>query len=152
MHITKTGYFESVRKCMNYSYGIGYHLENIRRTTMFKRSVLALILLCAGHSAQAEMQQITTKADFLAKVAGKTLSNSQGTYVIYPDGTLKGKVAGGKKLSGSWAWQGKFWCRNAIIEGKGETGTDCQKVELDGDKLRQTREKGKGKPVDFILK
>ena len=88
----------------------------------------------------------------MALVAGKTLANAQGTYRINPDGTLTGKLVKGKRATGAWAWQGRFWCRDVVIEGQGETGTDCQKVEVNGAQLRQTRDKGKGKPVEFVLK
>lgn len=105
-----------------------------------------------GTAAFADWKQVTTEEGYISAFVGKNTVDADGnTYRHSADGTFTGKLKSGDKLRGAWQWRGKYWCRNAII-GDRELGTDCQKVEVDGNKWRITRERGKGRSVFGTMK
>lgn len=109
----------------------------------------AALSLAVTSPAAAEFKRIKNEKQMLQLVAGKKLVSDAGYSFIYADGTLKGKF-NGQNFSGSWLWSGRFWCRNGVLGGQ-EIGSDCQVWEIDGDKLRYTRKKGKGDAVVATL-
>lgn len=113
-------------------------------------STIALAIAAAG-VAQADYKRIKTADQFNAQLAGKKLTDEQGNvFVANADGTVSAKLKSGKKFSGSWVWNKKFWCRNGVLDGKA-LGTDCQVWEVDGSSARMTREKGKGKTTVYKI-
>mgnify|MGYP000023229086 CR=1 FL=1 len=110
---------------------------------------LALIVAALASPVAADFKRIKSEKQMRQLVAGKKVVSGNGYTVVNPDGTLTGKF-GGKKFSGTWKWSGKFWCRNGTLGGK-EIGSDCQVWEIDGNKLRYTRNKGKGDSVISTL-
>lgn len=121
---------------------------------MYGRGFVPVIIasVFAASAAFADFKQITTEAGYLSAFVGKTMLDSQGhTYSATADGKFAGKLKDGTKVRGAWQWSGKYWCRNAIV-GKREIGTDCQKVEVDGNQYRVTRDKGRGGVVTGTLK
>lgn len=117
----------------------------------FFRTLLAGCIataLVAG-PASAGFKWIKKEADFRQMIVGKKLVAESGWSIAHPDGRLVGKFKPGK-LRGNWLWQGRYWCRNALVGGK-ELGTNCQKVEIDGNTMRLTRDKGKGKVTLWTL-
>lgn len=105
---------------------------------------LALAVAVVGTSATADFKRITTEAEYVQAFVGKTLIDENGhRYTISADGKFSDKLKDGTKVRGAWQWSRKFWCRNAVV-GDREIGTDCQTIEVDGNKYRFTRKKGKG--------
>ena len=89
--------------------------------------------------------QITTKEQYLEAVVGKRLVNVENDSVWvmkHPDGSITGE-AGSKAITGTWTWEGTFWCRTIKVGGK-DRGSDCLKMVIDGDMISSTRNKGKG--------
>lgn len=106
-------------------------------------------LLLAGPAA-AEFKWIKTENEYRAQVVGKTASNEAGWAINHRDGTVTGKF-GKKKFAGKWVWSGRYYCRNGRLGGQ-EIGSDCLKIEVDGNQMRLTRQKGKGEMVLWQLK
>ncbi|MEX0305801.1 MAG: hypothetical protein AB3N12_00310 [Ruegeria sp.] len=107
--------------------------------------------IAAAGIAQADYKRIKTGSQFSADVVGKKLVDDQGNvFVANADGTISAKLVSGKKFSGSWVWNKKFWCRNGVLDGKA-LGTDCQVFEIDGNSIRMTRKKGKGSTTIYSL-
>ena len=77
---------------------------------------------------------------------GRKLTNKDGYVIVQDDGTMTGAFGkGGRhKLTGTWTWEGRHYCRTAKIGSK-DYGHDCQVVEVSGDVFTSTRKKGKGK-------
>ncbi|MGH1577504.1 hypothetical protein [Planktotalea sp.] len=104
----------------------------------------AIALFVASPSYAQNFKRVTKEADFRAIFVGKNLSFPGGTAVIHANGKTDGKLDKKGKYHGVWAWQKRFYCRNLVIGGK-ETGTNCQKIEIDGNTARFTRDQGKGR-------
>ena len=119
----------------------GTEMNSISKLTL----AASLALGIATGPAVAGFKWIKTEKEYREKVVGRQVIDDAGnSYVIKPDGTLSGKMKNGAKVRGAWNWQGRYWCRNVAVNKK-LLPTDCQKIEIDGNRYRMTREKGKGK-------
>ncbi|WP_420567639.1 lipocalin-like domain-containing protein [Thalassovita sp.] len=74
------------------------------------------------------MAEAATGKELKAALSGKTIVHvkNKQTIKINADGTIQGKG-----LSGSWKIKGNKWCRT-LTEPKKFAGTECQKVDLEG--------------------
>ncbi|MCA0905858.1 hypothetical protein LCM27_05555 [Ruegeria marisrubri] len=119
-----------------------------------KHTILFLAVagtLAIAGAAHADYKRIKTAKQFNSDIVGKKLTDEQGNvFVANADGTISAKLKSGKKFSGTWVWNKKFWCRNGVLDGKA-LGTDCQLWEIDGATARMTREKGKGKTTIYSI-
>lgn len=95
------------------------------------------------------MDRISDRATLMQILNGKTINI--GIYAlklnVLPNGTITGK-AGGRKVTGSWAWKDGYFCRT-MFWGKREIPYNCQLVEWNGRKMRFTTDRGKGDSADF---
>lgn len=106
-------------------------------------SATCLTAVCMATMAFADFKPIRKEALFRSLVVDHKLTDGNGNWTtIASDGSQKGNF-NDKQYVGSWIWKGRFWCRNGVIGGK-ELGTNCQLVEVDGNLIRFTRDKGKG--------
>ena len=103
----------------------------------------------ASQAAVARKKGIATEQEFRDLVAGRKMSNKHGYSVLHEDGSLSG-MFGERRLTGTWSWEGKFFCRIAKLGNK-NLGLDCQAVAVSGDKVTFTRKRGKGKKVTYRL-
>ena len=116
------------------------------------RALALSVLVTVPTLVTADSFKRTSKeADFVAQVVGRTLVFVHGTAIVRANGKTDGKLKQTGKYHGAWVWRGGYYCRNLVISGK-ETGTNCQKVEIDGNKLRMTLDKGKGRVTDLVIK
>lgn len=110
-----------------------------------------VVALAFTGAAQADYKRIKNGTQFNADIVGKKLVDDQGNvFIANSDGTISAKLVDGRKFSGSWVWNKKFWCRNGVLDGKA-LGTDCQVFEIDGNSVRMTRKKGKGSTTIYNL-
>lgn len=100
--------------------------------------------------ALAEYQAITTKADFVALMNGKSLTRPLVKLQVLPDGNISGMGAAWE-ISGNWQWKGGYLCRS-LQWGGDDLGYNCQSVEADGAKVRITSDKGTGDSAEFRLR
>ena len=113
---------------------------------MVKKLFTASVLLAAlSLPALADsFKRIKSEDDFRAMVVGRTITFDGGSSIINADGSTTGKLNDRGDYYGAWQWSGGYYCRNLVIEGS-ETGTNCLKMEISGDTLRFTRDRGKGR-------
>jgi len=113
---------------------------------------LALITLVISHtSAKADFTQVKTEDEFRNSIVEKVIASSSCDPLIsHSDGTITG-VCNGKKLTGSWKWSDGLWCRDIKLGDK-KYKIDCQKYEIDGQTVRVTAKKGKGKKTIYKIK
>jgi hypothetical protein len=121
------------------------------RTSVFAFSLIALVTTGSLPALADNFKRIKSAEEFNAMVVGKTIDWDGGTAVLYANGKTDGKLKKQGKYTGNWVFSKGFYCRNLVINKK-ETGTDCQTVEIDGNKMRLTRNQGKGQATVFSLK
>ena len=123
---------------------------------MFERTsplwAAATALLLSAGPALAEYRPVTDKAEFLGLIAGKALTNRlyNLTLSVSPDGQIAGSALGWE-VTGSWAWQDGFFCRE-MAWGGDPIPYNCQLVEVDGDEMRFTVDQGAGDSASFRLR
>ena len=109
----------------------------------------------AEHTAEApaapspDEGRLTTENEFRAAVAGMTIVWEHGSATIHEDGTVTGTVAG-QELTGTWSWQGEFYCRSIKISNI-TVPDDCQVLILSGDELIVIGDRGMGDSNVFQL-
>ncbi len=122
----------------------------------FSSNNLAVTIVALGFFAMtgtsalagSGFKRITTENEFSQLVVGKKLHLGKDSFTIRKNGSLKGNF-GGNALKGKWAWRDGYWCRTLISHSK---NTDCQVWEVEGDRFRATRERGKGRSFIYIRK
>jgi len=119
-----------------------------------RRLLLSLLLLVLPGLALANpVGPIRDKAAFLSAVQGKELRI--GLYNLSLQVTPDGKISGsalGWGITGSWAWQDGFFCRDMDWSGYA-IPYNCQLVEaVDATRLRFTSDKGQGQSASFRLR
>ncbi len=121
-------------------------------------AVLALVASVAfGQFAQAEESsaeavvdgRIMTEEQYRATIVGKRIDLVNGYADIHENGKITGKV-GNKKLTGKWAWKGKYYCRIVKLDDQ-KLPFDCQVLIVSGDKVTAIRKKGKGESATYRL-
>jgi len=101
------------------------------------------ILLFLPSAVLSQTKTIRKEADYRALVVGKTVVYDDGArLVVNADGTITGTTAAQEKIVGAWNWQRRFFCRNVTI-GDVRLAPDCQVVEVDGNKFRVIRDRGR---------
>ncbi len=109
----------------------------------------ALAVVTASPALAEGFSRITTKAEYIENVVGKNGCNDSGCAKALKNGKMKGKF-GALKFRGTWEWRDQYLCRSGKLGDK-DLGTDCQVIEISGNKLRITRNKGEGKSVEYTI-
>ena len=68
--------------------------------------------------------------------------------------TENGKITGrafGQKVTGDWNWRDGYFCRDLFVGGD-ELGANCQMVQVQGNTVRFTSDRGTGQFADLRLK
>ncbi len=95
-------------------------------------------------------ERVDDKATFVQIVADRALKRFGIQLEVNPDGTIAGK-AFGRDVAGAWQWQDGFFCRE-LFWGNWEVGANCQAVEVSGDMMRFTSDRGRGDFADLRLR
>ena len=103
----------------------------------------------AASAANSGKKKIETEQEFRDVVVEKRLSNKHGYTMVHEDGTLSGDF-GGKKMTGTWSWDDKYFCRTAKLGSK-KFPLNCLTVTVSGDKATFRRNKGMGKRTKYRL-
>ena len=103
-----------------------------------------------GMPAFAEgFQRIDDKSDFLKLVAERDLTRFAIRVRVTETGDIVGR-AFGQSVSGDWVWRDGYFCRS-LFWGSQNIGDNCQTVEMRGDTLRFTSDRGAGQFADLKL-
>jgi len=114
-------------------------------------SILTVIAVLVAGPAAAEFKRVTDRDNFVSLVKDRNLTRL-GIRLNVTDG---GKIVGrafGQKVSGAWSWSSGFFCRDLYVNGDVLDGENCQTVEVRGNTLRFTSDKGTGDYADLRIK
>lgn len=115
------------------------------------RLIAFLICLILPATAGAEsFAKVGDKSRFVNLVQNKQLHYPGIKLTVKPDGTIVGRALG-RDVRGGWSWKAGYFCRD-LYWGQREIGYNCQEVRVNGNKLRFTSDKGKGRFADLVLK
>ncbi|AGI69965.1 hypothetical protein OAN307_c46150 [Octadecabacter antarcticus 307] len=117
---------------------------------MFRALALILTLCVALPESVQAFERINDRETFVNAVDGKDLRIAiYGlTLNVSANGTIAGRAIGWG-ISGSWIWEDGYFCRDMNWSG---TAIDynCQLVEVNGNRIRFTVDKGEGN--DAVLR
>ncbi|MCG6883840.1 MAG: dihydrodipicolinate reductase [Silicimonas sp.] len=111
---------------------------------------LASASLIAGPAA-AEFQKVTDRGEFVSLVKDRALTRLGIRLSVSDDGNISGR-AFGQQVSGDWKWSGQFFCRDLYLNGDALDKGNCQTVEVRGNTVRFTSDKGQGDYADLRLR
>ncbi|MEO1723700.1 MAG: hypothetical protein AAFR84_15010 [Pseudomonadota bacterium] len=117
-------------------------------------SVLVLLAACEAPVVPVALspdpwRPVTDPGRFYDLVAGRRLRAGEDHLVFFNDGRLGG-FYDGQVLEGRWRWDGDRLCRTARL-GTRTLYPDCQLIAWDGERLRVTREEGRGSEVVYAI-
>ena len=112
--------------------------------------VLALALAVPGAALAEGFSRVDQKDSFLSLVTDRSLTRLGIKLKVTPDGAIEGR-AFGRKVTGDWAWKSGYFCRDLYVGGD-DLGANCQMVEVRGNTMRFTSDKGRGIYADLRLK
>jgi len=92
--------------------------------------------------SETAWRRVETEEMFRQAVADKTLTSEGMRFVIHSDGRITGRI-GSSVLTGRWHWRDGYFCRTAELDGE-DLGLDCEIIEMLGNRMRYTRDKGNG--------
>lgn len=119
-----------------------------------RRVLITLIALMFALPAGADTYEpVRDKRTFMELVKGKELRLPlwQVSLQLRPDGEIEGSALGWD-ISGRWAWQDGYFCREMDWSGT-VIPYNCQLVEVRGDKsVRFTVDRGEGDSASFKLR
>lgn len=98
-----------------------------------------------------EMFLVKDRAEFIDLLNGRDLTRMGVRLTVTPDGQINGR-AFGFSVSGSWEWQGNYFCRDMTYGGGNSIGYNCQTVYRSGDTLRFIADRGEGDHADLRLR
>ena len=122
---------------------------------------MALRLACAGillaglsvdTAAADEFRTVTDRGEFLSLVRDRSLEiRMYGIDLkVAEDGRIEGRGAG-RPVTGQWRWVGSHFCRD-LYWGSRDLGPNCQEVQVSGNTMRFTSDRGEGRSADFRLR
>ncbi|MCP4319380.1 MAG: hypothetical protein GY789_26180 [Hyphomicrobiales bacterium] len=118
----------------------------MKKATLFACIIVGFVV--GGTSAMAK--EITTEKQFLEQIAGRNLAETDSWVIISPDGTVSGKGPNNGKIVGKWIWEGRYYCRDIVIDGV-PLPRDCQTVSIKGDTVAFTHNKGDGISIVWAI-
>jgi hypothetical protein len=123
------------------------------RQTLAPATLTATLALSALPAAANDFEPVSDLAEFLSLVDGRELRLGLFgiSLKVTPDGRIDG-TALGYEVTGSWAWQDGFFCREMDWGGT-PIPYNCQLVEVRGnDVIRFTVDQGAGDSAQFNLR
>ena len=112
---------------------------------------LGVFLLLFAFSTQAQaFERVQKKDGFVSLVKDRALTRFGIRLQVSENGKISGR-AFGQKVTGDWTWKGGYFCRDLFVGGD-ELGANCQMVQVRGDTLRFTSDRGTGQFADLRLK
>ncbi len=116
-------------------------------------ALIVAAIVAALPAAASDFDTVREKTEFLSLVEGRDLRIGlyNLTLNVLPDGQIKGRALGWD-ITGSWAWEDGFFCREMDWSGM-EIPYNCQLVEArEGEVLRFTVDRGAGDSASFKLR
>jgi len=94
---------------------------------------------------------LTTEQAFRGAVVGRTITfDGSNSFVINANGTVSGPWDG-SGITGTWYWDGQYWCREIAIGGTARP-LDCQSWVVNGNRATVTRDRGAGSSFVYTVR
>lgn len=110
-------------------------------------TLIAAIL--AGPSMAESFRTIEDRGGFVNLVQDRELKRLGVRLKVTDDGRILGR-AFGQNVTGEWRWDGGYFCRD-LAWGGDPLDFNCQLVQIDGNTLRFTSDRGAGEHADLRL-
>lgn len=115
-------------------------------------ATLGFMTLALSSPAFAEgFQRIEGRDSFVSVVKDRDLTRLGIQVKVTDRGQIVGR-AFGRKVTGDWSWQNGYFCRDLYWGGSELDLGNCQTVEVNGNTLRFTSDKGTGDSADLRLR
>ena len=95
-------------------------------------------------------QRVTERDSFVQLTKNRPLTRFGIKVQVTSDGGIVGK-AFGQSVTGDWSWKDGYFCRDLYLSGKELDLDNCQTVEVRGDTLRFTSDRGTGDSANLEL-
>ena len=113
--------------------------------------VIATVFFTNATPAAAEgFEAVNSRDAFVELISGRVLTRFGIQLNVSPNGDIGGR-AFGRDVTGDWAWNSGYFCRDLFF-GSQDLGPNCQLVQVDGDTVRFTSDRGEGIYADLRLR
>lgn len=103
----------------------------------------------AGPAIAEGFRKIEDRGGFVNLVKDRELRRLGVRLKVTDDGRILGR-AFGQNVTGAWRWDGGYFCRD-LEWGGDPLESNCQLVQIDGNTLRFTSDRGSGEYADLRL-
>lgn len=117
---------------------------------MLRSISLAVTLSMTAPAMADEFRIVDTRESFVSLVEGRELTRFGIRLNVTPSGEIVGR-AFGSAVTGQWDWDGRHFCRD-LFYGDEDLGPNCQLVQVNGNTLRFTSDRGAGIYADLRLR
>ncbi|WJY22323.1 dihydrodipicolinate reductase [Fontisubflavum oceani] len=115
------------------------------------RSIMITAAFVVATPAVADSFSIVESRErFVSLVDGRDLTRFGIRLNVGPGGEITGR-AFGTRVTGQWDWESGYFCRDLFF-GDEDLGPNCQLVQVAGDTLRFTSDRGAGIYADLRLR
>ena len=122
--------------------------EGPRVYFLMKPVLLALLLLVPLPALAFE--RVESRDTFLSIVQGRTLAGDGVSLRVGADGSISGRGFG-MRVTGSWSWEDGFFCRTLDTMLR-DFPRNCQVVQVQGNVVRFTADRGTGDVADLTIR
>ena len=113
-----------------------------------RATIIALAALVASPVA-ADFARVDDRSQFMSIVEGRDLTRL-GISLKVGAGSINGK-AFGSTVKGAWNWKDGYFCRS-LYWGNKNLGDNCQAVDVSGNTIRFTSDRGAGQSAELTLR
>ena len=111
--------------------------------------VLGLMITLPSSAIADSFQRVEDETGFMSLVKDRDLKRLGIRLNVMDDGRIEGR-AFGRKVTGKWSWDSGYFCRDLAVNGD-PLEYNCQMVQVKGETLRFTSDKGTGQYADLRL-
>ncbi|MBT8458266.1 MAG: dihydrodipicolinate reductase [Boseongicola sp.] len=112
-------------------------------------STVATSLLTTSALAEG-FERIENERNFINAIKDRNLKRFGIRLQVSDSGQIIGR-AFGQEVTGEWAWQDGFFCRDLYLGGKELDPDNCQLVEIRGNTVRFTSDMGRGDSANLRI-
>ena len=113
------------------------------------RLFAALLALSVATPALADFARVDDRDHFMSLVQGRELTRLGITLNVGAQ-EISGR-AFGSPVSGAWTWRDGYFCRS-LYWGGDNLGDNCQAVDVNGNRIRFTSDRGTGQSAELTLR
>ncbi len=118
---------------------------------MPKGFLVLIAILAAGPAVASDYERVSDRKNFIELIQNRDLTRFGIRLKVMKNGEISGR-AFGRKVSGDWTWDGGYFCRDLYLNGDVLDAENCQTVQVKGNTLRFTSDKGQGDWADLRLR